>query len=219
MDPLHPRRALIDQRLVQPGPLPPLQHDRRRDPRRRQPAVGQQLAQQPTVAAVGLRPPLATPRRLRIGRLRQMRLEPGGDHLLDDVTPAGATLHRDRHRPAAGVFGHVVAQPAPEPLPIGLPHPTGPHLPGLHLQGIERDLPSMQIQPTYHRHREPPSSCSGTWQDKSLPALELVRNPHMGCSRTRGAGCYPRLTRTLRVGRSVRVRTGAHHAHHGAQWA
>ena len=181
VDPLHPRRALIDQRLVQPHPFPPLQHDRRRDPRLRQPAVLQQLAQQPTVAAIGLGAPLATTRRLRVGRLRQVRLEPSGDHLLDDVTPTGATLHRHRHRRHRGAFGDVVAQPPSEPLPVGLPHPPGPHLTGLHLQRVERDLPSMQIQPTYHRHREPPSSSSGTWQTEWLPEPEPAGFPHMGC--------------------------------------
>jgi hypothetical protein len=44
----------------------------------------------PTVGAVGLGVPPATPRRLRVGRLHQMRLEPSGDHLFDDVGPTGA---------------------------------------------------------------------------------------------------------------------------------
>jgi hypothetical protein len=188
---LHPRRALIDQRLVQPHPFAPLQHHRRRDPRRRQPAIDQQVAQQPTVGAVGLGVPLAASRCLRIGRLRQMRLEAGCDHLLDDVTPTSATLHRDRHRAAMSALGDVVAQPPSEPLPIGLPHPAGPDLTGLHLHCIERDLRSMQIQATYHRHRGPPSSSTGTWQTKSLPEPEPARSPHMGCSGTVGRAGAP----------------------------
>ena len=85
-------------------------------------------------------------------------------------------------------FGDVVAQPPPEPLPVGLPHPPGPHLPGLDLQRVERDLPPMQIQATYHRHREPPSSCSGTWQTEWLPAARAGGVPthgmfEDGCSR------------------------------------
>jgi len=42
----------------------------------------------------------------------------------------------------------------------------------------------MQIQATYHRHREPPSSCSGTWQTTWLPEPEPAAFPHMGCSGT-----------------------------------
>ena len=43
VDPLPPRRALIDQRLVQPGPFAPLQHRVGRDPRCRQLAGRQQI--------------------------------------------------------------------------------------------------------------------------------------------------------------------------------
>ena len=166
------------------------------------------LAQQPTVAAVGLGAPLATTGRLRIGRLREMRLEPSGDHLLDDVAPTGAALHRDRHRATTSVFGDVVAQPAPEPFPVGLPHPARPHLTGLHLQGVERDLPAMQIQATYHRHREPPSSYSGTGQTEWLPEPEPAGFPHMGCFRTLSVvnRRSRRRNRTDRSGRRQRAR-------------
>ena len=54
VDPLDPHPTLIDQRLVQPHPFPPLQHDRRRDPGLRQLAVLQQVAEQLGVGPVGL---------------------------------------------------------------------------------------------------------------------------------------------------------------------
>jgi len=128
VDPLHPRRALIDQRLVQPHPFAPLQHRRRRDPRLGQTPARQQLAQQPTIGAIGLGVTLATPRRLRIGRLGEVRLEPRRDDLLHHVAPTGATLHRQRHPAAARPRRHVVAQPPSKPLPIRLPQPALPLL-------------------------------------------------------------------------------------------
>src|SRR5262249_46348522 len=59
-----------------------------------------------------------------------------------------------------------------------------------------RDLPAMQIQATYHRHRQPPSSCSGTWQTESLPAPELAGFPHRGSSKTLPACRCESVTRT-----------------------
>ena len=162
VDPLDPHPSLIDQRLVEPHPFAPLQHDRRRDPRLGQIAGLQQLAQQPGVGTIGLGVPLAAPRRLRVGRLRQVRLEPGGDDLLDHVPPTGAALHRHRHRLPVGATSDVVAQPAPEPFPVGLPHPAPPHLPRLRLHRVEGDLLTMQIQATYHAHRGPPCSSSSS---------------------------------------------------------
>ena len=156
VDPLDPYPSLIDERLVEPHPFAPLQHVRRRDPRLGQIAGLQQLAQHPGVGTVGLGVPLAAPRRLRVGRLRQVCLEAGGDDLLDHVPPPGAALHRHRHRLPAGATGDVATQPTPEPLPVGLPHPAPPHLARLRLHGVERDLLTMQIQATYHAHRGPP---------------------------------------------------------------
>ena len=58
------------------------------------------------VGTVGLGVPLAAPRRLRVGRLRQVCFEPGGRDLLDHVPPAGAALHRHRHRLPASSTAH-----------------------------------------------------------------------------------------------------------------
>ena len=59
-----------------------------------------------------------------------------------------------------GPPGQIAAQPTPEPPPIRLPDPAPPLLARVDLERIERDLPSMQIQPTYHRHPGPPCSCT-----------------------------------------------------------
>ena len=161
VDPLGPHQTLIDQRLVQPDPFPPLQHDRRRDPRLGQIAALQQLAEQPGVGPVGLGVMLAAPRRLRIGRLGHVRLEPGRRDLLDHVAPTRAPLHRQRHRLPVGPSGHVVTQPTPDTVAVGLPHPTPPHLARRRVHRVEGDLLPMQIQPTYHAHQGPPCSSSG----------------------------------------------------------
>jgi hypothetical protein len=73
-----------------------------------------------------------------------MRLEARGLDLLHDIPPTGATLHRQRHRTTIGSTTHVVAQPATEPCPIGLPD-TAPPLLARTVERIERDLPPMQI--------------------------------------------------------------------------
>jgi len=75
----------------------------------------------------------------------------------------------------------VVAQPPPEPDPIGLPDPAPPLHTRTTLEGVERDLPPMQIQPTYHRHQGPPRSSTDTWRTKWLSAPEPRRSSHMEC--------------------------------------
>src|SRR5215813_2599506 len=74
---------------------PVLQDLRRRDPAFRQPALGQQDPQVPGVGLVGLGPPFAAPQRRGVGRLAQMRADPGRGQLLGDIPPARAPLHRE----------------------------------------------------------------------------------------------------------------------------
>jgi hypothetical protein len=69
----------------------------------------QQLAQQLSVGPVGLGSMLAAPRRLGVGRLGDVRLEPGRFDLLDHVAPTRATLHRHRDRMTVGPPRDVVA--------------------------------------------------------------------------------------------------------------
>jgi hypothetical protein len=73
-DALKPLRSLVDQRVSQPRARPPPPHVLGRNPRLRQPAIGEQFAQPPGVLAIGLRAPLATPQRARLHRLGQTRL-------------------------------------------------------------------------------------------------------------------------------------------------
>ena len=184
VDPLHPLRALIDQRLVEPHPLPPLQHLRRRDPRQRQVAVGQQVPEQLRVGPVRLGVAFATTSRLRVGRLGEERLEACRGDLLDHEPPARAALDRDLHRPAVRSGGQLVSQPLAEPIPVRLPPPASPLLARLHLHRIERDLPAVQIQATYHLHSGPPRSRSDFRQTEWLSQLERRRSSHIECSGT-----------------------------------
>src|SRR5262245_53184456 len=123
----------------------------------------------------------ATPRRLRVRRLGQIRLEPRRADLLDHVAPTRAALHRHLHRPGPRTPGQLFAQPTTKPLTIRLPQPTTPHIARLHIDNIESDLLSMQIQPTYHPHQGPPHSCPGTGQTARLPGHEPRRSSHMDC--------------------------------------
>jgi hypothetical protein len=83
-------QAVVDQGLAQPHGGTQVQDPPRRDPRARQPALLQQLPQQPGVGAVGLGPPLGAAQAAGLGRLSQMREEPGRLELLDHEPPAGA---------------------------------------------------------------------------------------------------------------------------------
>jgi hypothetical protein len=53
------------------------------------------LPQQPGVGAVGLGPPLGAAQAAGLGRLGQVRDQPGRLQLLDHEPPAGAALHRE----------------------------------------------------------------------------------------------------------------------------
>ena len=78
VDALDPHPALVDQGLVQPRALAPLEDAVRWDPAFGQLASLQQLPLQAGIGAVGLGPLLASPSRLGLGRLGQVRLEADG---------------------------------------------------------------------------------------------------------------------------------------------
>jgi hypothetical protein len=77
VQPLDPGGVLLAQVLEQLQPGAHLQHLLRRNPRLGQPAVGEQVPQQPGVGAVGLGPPFRPARGRGVGRLGQMRLGAG----------------------------------------------------------------------------------------------------------------------------------------------
>jgi len=129
---------------------PVLQDLRRRDPALGQPALGQQLPQVPAVGLVGLGVPLAAAGERGVGRLGQMRRDPGRGQFLDDIPPPGAPLDRERDVIAAGEPG----QPGPQVLPVGRADLAALHLPGLGVEVVEGDLLPVDIQPAYDGHRD-----------------------------------------------------------------
>jgi hypothetical protein len=154
VDPLGPARMLDPQVMVKLQPGPPVQHLRLRDVALRQPPLGQQLAKQRSVGLVRLGPALRPAQHTGIGRLRQMRRDSRGTHLLGHVPPPGAALHRERHP----VHPVEPAQPTGQMLPIRRRDPTTLDPPRLHLQVVERQLLPMNIHPTYDRHQGPPQA-------------------------------------------------------------
>lgn len=79
-----PLGALIDQRLAQMQTRAPLADVLRSDPRLRQPALSQQLAQPHRVLAIGLGATLTTPQRSGLDRLGQVRDTARTGHRLGD---------------------------------------------------------------------------------------------------------------------------------------
>jgi len=90
---------------------------------------------------VGLGVPLAAAQEGGIGRLGQMRRDPGRSQLLGHIPPPGAPLHRECDVVPAGEPG----QPGPQVLPVGRADlPTG-HLPGHGVEVVESDLSPVDI--------------------------------------------------------------------------
>ena len=98
VDALLPGPALVHEVDVRPAQSTHLEHVVGRDPRLGQLARVQQISEQPGVGAIGLGVLLASPHRLRVRRLGQVRLEARRGDLLDHVSPASAALHRHCHR-------------------------------------------------------------------------------------------------------------------------
>jgi|HubBroStandDraft_1064217.scaffolds.fasta_scaffold400912_2 hypothetical protein len=124
VDALHPGGVLGSQVMVGLEQRPAFQDAGGRDPALRQRALGQQHAQVP---AVGLGVPLAAAGERGIGRLGQVRRDPGRGQFLGDVSPPGASLDRERDIITAVEPG----QPGPQVLPVrqaDLPRHTCPVL-------------------------------------------------------------------------------------------
>ena len=79
-----------------------------------------------------------------------MRRGPGRGQLLDDISPPGAPLDRERDIVAAGEPG----QPGPQVLPVGRGDLAALHLPGRGVEVVEGDLFPVDIQPAYDGHRD-----------------------------------------------------------------
>lgn len=83
-----------------------------------------------------------------------MRLDADTLALLDDVPPAGACLDRE-----SGWHIGESGEPLPQRLPIGRRDASPSPLPGLAIDVVERDLPTMHVKTTYNHHGTSSSSC------------------------------------------------------------
>jgi hypothetical protein len=101
------------------------------------------------VGPVGLGVAFTAPQRSSVGRLGQMRGDPGQLELLDHVPPAGAALQRERGRLAGELL-----QPTPQVLPAGRGELALPLLAGVDVDPVVGDLPSVHVQPAYDAHRD-----------------------------------------------------------------
>jgi hypothetical protein len=150
VDALHPGGVLAPQVVIGLQQRPVLQDVFGRDPAFGQPSLGQQRPQVPGIGLVGLGVPFPAAGGGGIGRLAQMRGDPGGGQLLADIPPPRAPLHRERHLTTASKPG----QPGAQVLPVGRGDLATPHLPGHGVEIVESDLLPVDIQPAYDGHRD-----------------------------------------------------------------
>jgi len=97
----------------------------------------------PGIGLVGLGVPLAAAGERGIGRLGQVRRDPGGGQLLGDVPPPGARLQRESDVTATVEPG----QPGPQVLPVRRTDLAALHLPGPGVEIVESDLSSFRVSP------------------------------------------------------------------------
>jgi hypothetical protein len=94
VDALHPGGVLGAQVVVGLRQSPAVQDAGRRDPALRQPALGQQLPQVARADLAGPGVPLAAAVRRGVGRLGQVRRDPGRGQLLGDVSTSPVSVSR-----------------------------------------------------------------------------------------------------------------------------
>jgi hypothetical protein len=152
MDALLPGPALVHEGHVGPPQGAHLEDVLGRDPRLRQPALAEELAQEPRVGAVRLGPLLATTQGRRVGRLGEVGLHTRPAELLDDEAPARAALERDGH---VGPPGEALGEPAPQGRPRRRADLARAHLAAVGIEIVERDLSTVHVKTAYDRHRDP----------------------------------------------------------------
>src|SRR5215211_7512398 len=110
-----------------------------------------------SVEAVGLGPLLAPLQGLGLRRFCQVRLDSGTLHLLDDVAPAGCSLHGDGDLLTGEPFGELI-EPLSEALASGRADLAAMYFAAVHLYVVEGDLLTVHIETTYNVHVGPPQA-------------------------------------------------------------
>jgi len=153
LDPLLPLRALFGEGVAQPHPRAEIEDVGGRDPRLRQPADHQQLAQVPGVGAVALGALLGSPPGRGLRRLGEMHTGAHPPQLLDHEPPARRRLQRR--------LKLLVAEAAKEPTHVRAMRRRDPRprdLAGRRVDPLGGDLRSMLIKSHYDRHQGPPQA-------------------------------------------------------------
>jgi hypothetical protein len=106
------------------------------------------------VGPIGLGAALGAAQAGGLGGLGQVRGDPDPLQFFDHIPPAGAALQREGHLLPVG----EALQPGAQLQAVGGNDPAGGHLPGVLIQVVEGQLPTMQIQPAYDGHGTSSSS-------------------------------------------------------------
>jgi hypothetical protein len=149
MDALVPGGPLTHQGTTQADLGTRIGDVRRWHPRLRQRASAQQLPQVVGVGAVGLGAPLGATQRAGVGRLGQVRAEPGALQFLGDEPPAGGGLQREPAR-----LGVELLQPGAQLQAGGGAELPTAGLAGGGVEDVEGDLAAVDVQPSYDGHRD-----------------------------------------------------------------
>jgi len=109
----------------------------------------QQLAQVAGVGAVGLGPPLGAAQGPGVGRLGQVRTEPGTLQLLGDEPPAGGGLQGE-----VGLLAGEPGQPGAQLQAGGRAKLPAAGLAGRGVDPVVGDLPPVDVKAAYDGHRD-----------------------------------------------------------------
>jgi hypothetical protein len=109
----------------------------------------QQLAQVVGVGAVGLGAPLGAAQRPGVGRLGQVRAEPGTLQLLGDEPPAGGGLQRE-----VGLLTGEPSKPAPQLQAGGRAELPAAGFAAVGINPVVGDLPPVDVKASYDGHRD-----------------------------------------------------------------
>jgi len=149
VDALVPAGVPADQRTAQPDLGARVGDVGWWHPRLGQRAGAQQLPQVAGVGAVGLGAPLGAAQRPGVGRLGQVRAEPGALQLLGDQPPAGGGLQGE-----PGLLAGEPSKPAAQLQAGGRAELPAAGLAGVGVDPVVGDLAAVDVEASYDGHRD-----------------------------------------------------------------